>query len=105
MNTLLKYQPADRRMFIVSAINGLQIRSTDCSSAFDYMMKSISNIKECLHGITSLEMFEIIIRLDTNGIKNMNSEFFPSWLHSHVNIWDWRNLCDTLNYLYQKNNK
>lgn len=89
----------------VSMVNGLQIRSTDCSSTYDFMMKSLDHAISLTQKLTSLEMFELIeliLCLDESGIKNMNKHIFREWDISKVNIWDYRQVKKTLEIVTNK---
>lgn len=101
---LEKYPHHVRFICTVSAVNCLCIRSTDCSSTYDHMMKSLDIAILLTQKLTSLEMFELILGLDESGIENMNKYIFRKWDRSKINIWDYRQVEKTLAYI-TKNNK
>ena len=96
---LEKYPPHVRFKCAVDAVNGLNIRSTDCSSTYDFMMKSLDHAISLTYKLTSLEMFELILNLDEYGIEHMNKYIFREWDKQKINIWDYRQFEKTLAYI------
>lgn len=101
---LEKYPHHVRFICAANVVNSLQIRTTDCSSTYDFMMKSLDIAISLTQKLTSLEMFELILGLDESGIENMNKYIFRKWDRSKINIWDYRQVVKTLDYI-TKNNK
>ena len=94
-----EYPPHVRFKCTVSAVNSLQIRPTDCSRTFNFMMKNLGHAISLTAYLTSLEMFDLILSLDESGIENMNKHIFREWDISKINIWDYRQVKKTLEYI------
>jgi len=101
-NTLDKYPYHVRESLIVSAVNGLGIRMTDCKWTFDSMMKHLDHAASLIRNLSSLEMFEVLLKLDEHGIDNMNKHLFREWNSSRVGIWDYRQVKNTLEHITAK---
>lgn len=86
----------------VRAINSLQIRQTDCKYTYDYMIKHLDYVINLIMNLTSLDMFEIIIRLDKSGLENTQRYLIKNWNTSNVKIYDKRQIEQTLKYLLTK---
>jgi len=75
---------------------------TDCTLTLDHWDevedKIISKVKDLL----PLELFEVIIRLDKNGLKNMDYSFFNKWNSEPYSIWEKRKLKSSLEFLINK---
>ena len=91
-----------RQHIVVSMINNLSFRQTDCGHTFDYIMDSLSKCVKQIRNISDKEMFELLIRLNKNGVKNMRDHLFREWKHPNVNIWDYRNIVKTKKFLENK---
>ena len=102
-NPVNKYPFHVREKCIVSAVNGLSIRMTDCKWTFDFMMKSLDHAISLMRNLSSHEMFEVLLKLDKSGIDNMNRHLFREWNTSKVGIWDYRNVKNTLKHITEKN--
>lgn len=95
-----KFNPKDP-IYIASKINSVNIRNTDSSSTLDHFLNHIRRTREIMKGISSLDMFEILIRLDKTGLRCMKEHFFWNWNRDHIKTWEWRNLELTLNKLIE----
>jgi hypothetical protein len=85
-------------------INSMYIRTTDCNLTFDFMLKQIDIAIDHVKNFTSLEFFNLLIKLDDNGLKNIRDYIFQHWNKSEINIWDIRQIESTLKYLIKKSN-
>lgn len=81
-NTIKYHSKDDLKIeHISSKLNSFEYRMTDDSSTYDFMMVNYNYIKDQLMSLNSLELFEVIIRLNDNGLKHLQSEFFYKWVN------------------------
>lgn len=84
------------------SINGLSIRQTDCYRTYEFMLKNMNNCRENIKDFSSLEIFEVMIRLTPKGLKNFKRYIYPYWHGKSTNIWEVRKLEKQMKYLIKK---
>lgn len=81
------------------AINSLYIKQTDCWRTYKHMMSKINRCREFIQDFTSLEIFEVIIRLSKKGLQDFKAYIYPYWPKRDTNIWVIRSLEKQIKYL------
>jgi len=100
----VKYPFERRKNITIRAVNGLNIRMTDCSWTYDNMMEDLDKAIILIQTLSYQEMFEVLINLDKKGINNMRQHLFRKWHHSDVGIWDYRKIERISKWQYERLN-
>ena len=82
-------------------INYLNIRMTDCAYTYDHMMDQQDKAQDHIRFMSSLELFEVLIRLTKRGVEMFHLYVYRAWAKSSINVWEVRKIDKTIKTLLQ----
>lgn len=91
----LNFNFKNRKQFTISTVNNLDIKMTDCSMMYDYMMSELNKAIILIEQLSSNELYEVITNLNKKGLHNMNTYLFKEW-KQRSDIWGYRSIVKTL---------
>ncbi len=100
----MTYINIKRRILLISLLNNFVWRVTDCSWTFDFMCSQEQKVRKILRECDNLDVFEVALNLNENGIKHLMGLFFNDIPKKDTSLWNKKLINDLYDILNEIKN-